>query len=453
MRILDDGAIVPDQSRVGTAKFHLAQLAFVKATSKITVAQAGIRGGKTHAGAFKSIVHALENPTEDDEFHLVCSPTYPMSKVPIEKLFRLLYDKTLFPVNPLVKYYKADRVFVLASRGKKVSRLRALSMHDPDRARGIKAKSAWLDEGAYMEKYAWEVIQGRLADSDGPAWITTTPAGYNWVYELYEEALAEKREGIPVQARTVRFIHWTSFQNTFIPQTGFTRLAGQYDSRTADQEIRGLFIKMAGLVYSQFTRATHVRHWRLDRAKPVFVGQDFNVSKMASSFAQEPTPTSLHTFHERLQPDSDTYELARYLDRWCSENNYPKTNVVIYPDASGAARSTSGKSDTRILKEAGYQVRYAKRNPFVKDRINCLNGLMRSDIQPRYFVDPTCTHHIETYEKQMWDTDKDPPAPDKTMGFDHIADASGYVAWARFPLRLQAGTGYTQHQTKMRKVA
>lgn len=427
----------------GAARFHLAQMAFVLSKAKVTVAQAGIRGGKTHAGAFKTITHALLNPTHTDEFHLVCSPTYPMSKVPVEKIYRLLYDKAMFPINPLLKYHKADRVFELQGVDGRVTRIMVLSMHDPDKARGIKALSSWADEGAYMDRYAWEVLQGRLADTDGPAWITTTPAGYNWVYELYEQALDEKRQGIPVRDRSTRFIHWASTANTFISKAGFERLAMQYDSRTADQEIKGLFVKMAGLVYR--LREANKRAWRLDRSKEVYIGQDFNVTKMASVFAQEPTPTTLQVFHERLEPDSDTYALANYLDRWCSENQFPKSKVVIYPDASGAARSTAGKSDTRILKEAGYLVRFAKKNPFVKDRVNCVNGLLQPSstiyTPPRYFIDPRCVETIRCFEKQMWNTEVDPPVPDKTQGFDHLMDANGYLCWGRFPLRITASLG------------
>lgn len=424
----------------GTAKFHLPQLAFVLSKAKVTVAQAGIRGGKTHGGAFKSLMYSLKNPTAEDEFHVVASPTYPMSKVPVEKLFRLLYDKTLFPINPLLKYHKADRVFELQAINRKRTRIKVLSMHDPDKARGIKALSAWADEGAYMERYAWEVLQGRLADTDGPAWITTTPAGYNWVYELYEEALAEKRAGVPVSERVVRFIHWSSFANTFIPKSGFERLQMSYDSRTAEQEIGGLFVKMSGLVY-QFS-ARNVMKGALNRNKPVYVGQDFNVAKMCSAFVQELTPTTLHIIHERIAPDSDTYGLARYLDNWCAQNAFPKSKVVVIPDASGAARSTSGKSDTRILKDAGYSVRYAKKNPFVKDRVNCVNGLLAPHgAMPRLYVDPSCTETIRCFEKQKWDTEKDPPIPDKSEGFDHQMDATGYVCWALHPLRVSATTG------------
>lgn len=429
----------------GVARFHPRQMAFVLARSQITVALAGIRAGKTHAGAFKTLMYAMTHPCLEDEVHLVCSPTYPMSRVPIQKLFRMLYDKTLFPVCPLIRYVKSERLFVLSAMDGTVTRIQVVSMHDPDKVRGIKALSAWLDEGAYMTAYAWEVIQGRLADSHGPCWITTTPDGYNFIFELYEQAIAERDAGVPINERTVRFLHWTSYDNTFINQKGIESLTGQFDSRALAQEVEAKFVKQAGLVYHAFGKH-NLAPYVLRRDKPVWIGQDFNVMRMATTFSQ-PIVTKagpgLHTFHERMADNTNTYELAAYLDRWCSENSVAKSSVLIYADASGGARRTSGKTDHRILKDAGYRVHRQQKNPFVKDRVNCVNGLLtpRAGGTARMLIDPSVRGLIESFTKQVWDTDKSPPEPDKKHGWDHELDAQGYKAWGRFPLRTNASLG------------
>lgn len=426
---------------VGNITLHPAQAEFVLSQAKTTVGQAGIRGGKTEGGAIKEILYALDHPCKADEVHLVCSPTFPMSKVPTEKLFALLYDKTKFPINPLIKYHKSARVFELQCRGKGRSFVQVVSLHDPNRIRGLKALSAWMDEGAYTTKEAYDIVSGRLMDVNGPMWITTTPAGYNWVHELYEQAVKEKRAGVPLEKRLIRFLHWTSMQNPFIKAEGIANLLAQYDSKTAEQEIKGLFVKLAGLVY-RFSRRRNIMPWKLQRDKPVFVGQDFNVAMMSSIFTQQPTRATIQAFHERVQPESDTYGLVTYLNEWCLKNNFPKRQLYIFPDASGAARSTSGKSDTRLLRDAGFKVVYAKKNPFIKDRVNCVNGLLQPASGPtRYGITPDCHKSIECFEKQIWDTELDPPVPDKKAGFDHQMDANGYVCWGRLPLAVQASLG------------
>lgn len=427
----------------GRAVFHLRQAAFVTCWASIVIALAGIRGGKTHAGAFKTLYYAMEHPCENDEVHLVCSPTYPMSRVPREKLFKLLHDKSLFPVSPLIRYIKSERIFVLHAVNGRTTRIQLMSMNDPDKLRGIKALSAWLDEGAYMTAYAWEVVLGRLADSNGPCWITTTPDGYNFVFELYERAKKEHQDKVPLDKRTVRFFHWTSLDNTFIDRAGFKRLSTQLDSKAHAQEVEAKFVKQSGLVYHAYS-ALNNRKFKFDRSLPIYVGQDFNVMKMASIFCQPTKWNGLHAFHERLVDNTDTYALAQYLADWCATQNIPRSQLIVYPDASGKNRKTSGKTDIRILREAGFRCVPERRNPFIKDRINTVNGLLTSHkgLMPRLTLDvDACPHAHESLSKQVWDTAYTPAIPDKKHGFDHMPDAIGYVSWARHPLAAKASLG------------
>jgi hypothetical protein len=441
----------------GRIRLHKYQLEFVQSKANITVALAGIRSGKTEGGGYKTLLHAIQNPCAEDEVHLVASPTYGMSKVPVQKIFKILYDKTIFPFCPLIDYIKSERMFILSAVGGGITRLQVVSLHDPDKIRGIKALSAWLDEGAYMTQDAWDVVIGRLADSNGPCWITTTPAGYNFIHELYERALGERYAAVPILERSIRFIHWSSLDNPFISAKGIARLASTYDPRTYSQEVKGLFIKASGLVYYPFNRNRNVVKYKLDKAKPVWIGQDFNVSAMASSFQQDymnrDGKEAIAVFHERLVP-GNTFELSLYLNKWCSANDVPRSHVTVVPDASGAARTTAGKSDHQILRQAGYKVESPKRNPFVKDRINCVNGLLDPmGAAPRLTVDPECPEHIKTFSKQIWKEDSDPPEPDKEHGLDHMGDACGYRAWRKHPLRMSAGLGRTLSEIKKRKAA
>lgn len=430
----------------GTLRFHQKQAAFFVAEAPVNIALSGIRGGKTFVGAAKCEMRAMRDPCDVDEFHIVCSPTYQMSKVPVQMIFKHLYDKTIFPECPLIKYHKSDRVFELVAQGG-TTKIMVCSLHDPDRIRGIKAKSAWVDEGAYVSKYAWDVVLGRLADTNGLCDVTTTPAGYNFIHEYYQKAVEEKRKGIPLAEREVRFFHWTSFDNIYLDMTAFKRLKRQYDARTADQELRALFVRAAGRIYHGFTRRRNVRPWTFQRHHEIIVGQDFNVANMATVFMQPFKPDGwapgegLHIFDERLKENTNTHELAHYLGEWCKARNVQRQQLRIVPDASGSARSTTGKSDHQILREAGFRVKAPKKNPFVKDRINCVNGLLDPDedkqrFAPRLMIDPSCTHAIETMEHHLYKEDSDPPEPDKESGLDHIGDAIGYPCWQRFPLRL-----------------
>lgn len=431
---------------MGALSLHPGQFRGFQAENPIVVMVGGIRAGKTHVGAVKTLFNAIAHPCAPDEYHAVCSPNFPMSAVPIEKLFAILYDRAVFPTCPLIDYSKKDRVFVLRAKSG-VTRIKVFSMHEPNTMRGFKIKSVWYDEGAYGSVESWRVVQGRVADTAGKIWITTTPAGYNWIHDLYSRALEEKRLGIPILERSHRVIHFSSLENPFIvDKQGFDRLLASYDELTYQQEVLARFIKSSGLVYYSFSRFRNLAEGTIDPALPLWVGQDFNVSNMASSIAQ---PISIkgkpggHIKYERLAPNSGTEQLIRFLDLFIRQHGIPKERVTIFPDASGKARSTSGPSDFELLRRAGYRVNAPVTNPFIRDRVNNVNSLFapRDDVaHPRLLVDPRCVHHLTSLEKQTYDK-QDPPQPDKKSGFDHMMDAMGYWTSRKLPLRGRLSLG------------
>lgn len=421
------------ESHEGHARMTPHQLRVVLSTALITIALAGIRGGKTHAGAMKELTYALSHPCTEDEVHLVLAPTYTMSNRPVEKIFKLLYDKKLFPICPLIKYIKSERSFLLACEDGRTTKIQVASLHDPNRIRGIKALSAWIDEGAYISQEAWDIVQGRLADTNGPCWITTTPAGYNWVFDLYDQAVKG--------AKHIKVIHWPSTENIFASAEGLGNLIQRYDPKTYQQEVQARFVRGSGLCYYTFNRFVHLKKGVVNRSLPLWVGQDFNVNPMCSVIGQPfKTPEGeegVHILKTRSAPNSDTFGLVTFLDNFIREHRIEKKQVTIYADAAGNARSTAGKSDFQILRGANYRVDASLHNPLVKDRINCVNGLFQPLVSkyPRILINDDIHDLVNDLEKQAWDPDTDPPAPDKTKGYDHRTDALGYLCWKRWPLK------------------
>lgn len=445
----------------GAFTLHPAQYAGLMATAPILLMIGGIRSGKTTGGAAKMITHALQHPTLPDEYHAIVSPTFPMSLVPVDKMFAMLYDRTIFPVCPLVEYKRKDRVFVLRALDGGISQIKVFSMHQPNYIRGFKILSIWYDEGSYGTLESWNILQGRVADTSGPIWVTATPAGYNWVYDIFQKALLEKRAGIPLHERTHRALQFTSLQNPFIQDmAGFNRLISSYDELTYQQEVLARFIRAVGLVYYAFHQSRNLVEGTIDPSLPLWVGQDFNVAKMASTIAQpfinEKGERGAHIKYERLAPDSNTEQLIGFLDKFTKAAGISKEKVEICPDASGKARSTSGRSDFQLLRAAGYRVNAPESNPFIRDRINNVNSLFAPRLTPQYprlVVDPRCVHHIETYEKQTY-ADSDPPLPDKKSGLDHIGDSCGYLVTRKLPIRPAVKfAAYYRNKNNVRKAA
>lgn len=415
--------------------------------AKNTLAVAGIRGGKTEIGALRTILRAMRVPTAADQCHAVTSPTFQMSKIgPEAKLFKLLEDRSLFPASPLVRFAKSERVFYISTSSGSTSRVRIFSGENPQRWRGDSWLSAWLDEAALLSLEAWNVALGRLAETDGPATFTTTPDGHNFVYDIASEATVD----LPVDAgqyrragylarespngRT-RLVSWSSTANVFLPSSdGFADLVSRYDPDTYAQEVEGQFIARSGRVY-RFVRDVHMTKCELNPQAPVYVGQDFNVARMVSVFIQEGPDGVLRVIGEMETRDADTHGLCRKLEGWGRSRGLPQERLIICPDASSRARKTAaasdtGKSDLEILLRAGYRVEGPRANPPIKDRVNCVNGLLHNR---KLLVDPSCSLLVEALEKQPWDDRGHEPVKDGIL--DNRADALGYACWARAPLK------------------
>jgi hypothetical protein len=410
----------------------------------IELAVAGVGGGKTMIGAFKTILRAYDVPTRHDQCHAVISPTFPMSKLgPEPKLLELIESPEIFGGKRLlVRHSKSDRCFYVRNRIGKTSKVRIFSGDDPNRWRGDEWVSGWFDEGDYLAKYGWTVGLGRLARTNGHALITTSPNGHGWVFEEAERCTVpvaadgyEKRVS-PDGSRVL--VRWGSLVNPFVSEAGYAVAASAYDEDTYRQEILAEFVAKAGRVYRSFDRTKHVKPYTLDKNAPVYMGADFNVGRMAWCAGQEIKAgplTGLHVFWEQEIRDTDTRAAGLRAIESFKRLGIPASNVFVYPDAAGKQRKTSSdtsRTDLRILEGLGFRVRTPSSNPLIKDRVNCVNGLLHNG---RLFVTPDVPKVLEALEKQPWDTDHDPVVPLKDGLLDNRTDALGYLCWGRFPLR------------------
>jgi hypothetical protein len=98
----------------------------------------------------------------------------------------------------------------------------------------------------------------------------------------------------------------------------------------------------------------------------------------------------------------------------------------------------ASESDLSLLKAAGFRVCVNSVNPAVKDRVLSVNAMLNKDGKRRYKVNPqTCPHLVESLEKQAYDKNGE---PDKTAGFDHVIDATGYFISYKFPIVKRTAT-------------
>jgi len=162
----------------------------------------------------------------------------------------------------------------------------------------------------------------------------------------------------------------------------------------------------------------------IKESEPLFIGQDFNVQKMASAvFVQR--PDGYHAVAE-LKDLFDTPDVIKIIqEKWKGHR------IIVYPDASGKSRKSvdASKSDIALMTQVGFAIRAHASNPAVKDRVLATNkafeaGKIKVNAQ-------ACTTIARCLEQQSYDSNGE---PDKTAGFDHMNEAFSYFVAYEFPV-------------------
>ncbi|MDE2468753.1 MAG: hypothetical protein KGL35_08420, partial [Bradyrhizobium sp.] len=114
---------------------------------------------------------------------------------------------------------------------------------------------------------------------------------------------------------------------------------------------------------------------------------------------------------------------------------YDGHRIHIYPDASGQSNKTvnATESDILLLRRAGFTVHVPSRNPFVKERVMAMGGVICNSMGDRRLKINAALAPVTTacLEQQIYDKNGE---PDKTEGKDHAPDALGYLVHFNWPI-------------------
>ena len=378
------------------------QMQFLGIKEKFGLFRGGLGSGKTHAGCAWVILMVLTYPKA---LGLITAPSYKqLNDATLPTLFKIL-NMLQIPFS----YTRGSKAEVRINNTK----IHCRSVKNYEDLRGPEYGWCYADEGALYKKEAVQVIIGRLRDINGPRQLrfTTTPRGFNWMHEFFEEEKDETKQ--TVTAKTM--------DNKHLPDDYLQTLEAQYDPKFLAQERDGLYINIfAGQVYYAFDRDKHVREFdeSIFRNTTKRIGVDFNVNPITASQGWV-HGNKLVIGDEHWKGDSNTYELADAL-----YEKFTTHKTTIHPDSTGKGRKTSAvKTDHQILKDKGFLLK-VKTNPEVKDRVNCINGLFAHN---RIIIHPRCVKLIKDLE-QLTHGNKDDM-------LSHMSDTLGYMAWAHFPLK------------------
>jgi len=195
--------------------------------SKFTAFVGGIGSGKTFAGALK----VLTMPSNSTG--MVLAPTFPMLRTASLRAFLDIAR----PAGLIESFNKSDYEMVL--KGNRTIYWR--SADNPDRLRGPNLGWVWMDESAMMDEETWLIAIGRLRQSPGQAWMTSTPRGTrHWLYDLVKKA--------HVSVTTA-----TSASNLFNPDDFVSSVSSIGSADWQRQELGGEFVEPGGTLFK--------RHW------------------------------------------------------------------------------------------------------------------------------------------------------------------------------------------------
>lgn len=207
---------------------HAGQQKVADDPARFKIVRAGRRWGKTRLGVHESIKRGLQGGRA-----WWVAPTYKLAMegwVPLRMLASYI---------PGAKVREADKEMWLPSGG----RVGVRSADNPDMLRGAGLDYVVLDEAAYMVERLWyEILRPALADKQGDALFISTPAGYNWFYELWE--------------RSENLDSWSTFyapssDNPFIPEGELEEVLSQVGSHTYSQEFLAEFVELGGNVFKE----------------------------------------------------------------------------------------------------------------------------------------------------------------------------------------------------------
>jgi len=186
-------------------------------------------------------------------------------------------------------------------------------------------------------------------------------------------------------------------------------------------------------VYRAFDRKKHVAPAEGARSAPLLWALDFNVDPMCSVIAQVKNGF-VTVLDEIVLARATTWDACQeFATRFRGHTG----GVMVYADATGARRQTTGLSDVEIVRtslrggafgEVVFKV--PRSNPAVRDRVNLMNAKLESAAGEKLMqVDPRCKELIQDLEQVSFldgtsviDKDRDPRRT-------HLSDALGYLVW------------------------
>lgn len=401
-----------------TYKPHNYQRQFHKSKARFRSLIAGRRGGKTIAGTIEALWQADQLPKEKGRptHGWIISPTYQMLKdVNIPVLMEWC------PPDAIKDWNKSDNRLELTNG----STITLRSGENPDRLRGVGLDWVWLDEACFMSKQVWEVLYPTLTDKNGIAWVTTTPQGYDWVYNTFYLPAIDGENGFEAWK-------YTTLDNPYIDKGLIEQARKDLSDMMFKQEYLASFEKFEGLIYPEFNQLVHVKEQDRAITDTFFVGLDVGWNHpTAGLLMKEDIAGNLFVVDEFREQYLDSKQIGDQLNGLVVRNGLKPDQVEMYviDPASKGTQQTSGQSMLFQLQELGW--------PFIpgnNDRMAGINRVTRLLRENKLFIARRCEKlrgEMDNYHWHKWNEDKDGGRVEPFKLDDDLVDVLRYLVMSR----------------------
>ena len=394
---------------------------FLTSEAKICAFIAGVGAGKSYASAMYAIHNAIAYPKATG---IICAPTLAQSMEVIVKEIMKICETEGIPYR--TSFGSTKKIFIAGAE------IVITSAERVDNVRGFSANWILADEAAFFKSdYCYKVLLSRLRGTIGHKGypprnqlrITTTPNGFNYLYDL-------------VQRKDIEVIKATTYDNYLLPdkddyiKTMESEYAGKEDP-LFKQEVMAEFINTTGAkVYWAFERDKHIQELGPHREYRAVVGVDFNIDMISAVYIQK--INDKYFVVGGCEDKSIGLNTMDACDRIQKDLIGNVASILIVPDSTGKSRkSNSDRSDHDIMRDRGLQLARTT-NPRIRARQVTVNKLFHDG---RLFICSSMKNLISELEQLS--------ARDKEGDISHLAVALGY---ALYYLEKNSGQAFLGHK-------
>jgi phage terminase large subunit len=381
------------------------QAEFIESEALHTGLIGGYGSGKSFAGVLKTCIKLTQNKT-NCAYYL---PTYSL----IKDIAFPKFAETLSMLNIRYSINKSDKDIITP-----FGEIKLRSMDNPDSIVGYEVGYSLIDEADILatdkmnDIFARVIGRNRAINKNNQLNQTDlvgTPEGFKFAYNFFSQ---NKPNRVLIKGKTKN--------NPFLPESFIETLKDTYTAQQLDAYLDGEFVNLtSGTVHSDYDIINNHSDREIQPNDILHIGMDFNITNMSAV---------IHVIENGLPiavaEEAGLYDTKSMANR--IKEKYANHTIIVYPDASGKNRHSSGETDHNILRSARFQVFSMPTNPFVKDRVNTMNMMFRKGYKVNRFK---CPQYSQSLMQLAYNKGGE---PDKTSGFDHLCEAGGYFIYYQF---------------------